>query len=65
MLLNQVFKELERTFDLGLLASQGVSGPRPHRAETGENDPVSFYAVQVYLHKDGVIAKPHRAVVTL
>jgi hypothetical protein len=53
MLLNQVFKELERTFDLGLLASQGVSGPRPHRAETGENDPVSFYAVQEYLLKDG------------
>ena len=27
--------------------------PRPHGAETGENYPVSFYAVQEYLRKDG------------
>jgi hypothetical protein len=34
-------------------------------AATGENDPVLFYAVQEYLHKDGFIAKPHRAVETM
>ena len=31
----------------------------------GENDPISFYAVQEYLRKDAVISKPHRAVETL
>ena len=39
--------------------------PRPHGAETGENFPVLFYAVQEYLRKDGVIVKPYRAVETL
>ena len=39
--------------------------PRPHGAETGESDPISFYAVEGYLRKDGVISKPHRAVETL
>jgi hypothetical protein len=39
--------------------------PCPHRAKTGENDPVLFYAVQEYLLKNGFIAKPHRAVETL
>ena len=37
------------------------SGP----VHTGENNPVLFYAVQEYLRKDGIIAKPHRAVETL
>ena len=41
-----------------------ITGPS-HGAETGENGPVSFYAVQEYLCKEGFIAKPHRAVETL
>ena len=47
------------------MANTKTLRPRPHGAETGENDPVSFYAVQEYLRKDGVIAKPHRAEETL
>ena len=35
------------------------------RVHTGENYQFSFYAVQEYLCKDGIIAKPHQAVETL
>ena len=44
------------------MANTQTLRPRPHRAETGENAPISIYAVQGYLRKDGVISKPHRAV---
>ena len=40
------------------MANTQTLRPRPHGAETGKNNPVSFYAVQGYLRKDGVIAKP-------
>ena len=44
------------------MANTRTLRPSPHRAETGENNPISFYAVQGCLCKDGVISKPHRAV---
>ena len=47
------------------MANTRTLRPRPHGAEMGENDPISFYAVQEYLRKDAVISKPHRAVETL
>ena len=47
-----------------LNVSLSLSGPIHTEPKRAKIDPVSFYAVQEYLRRDGVIAKPHRAVET-